>query len=36
MPASTAIGGGSSLLYDKTKEIIDYLLDEKDNDNEKN
>lgn len=35
MPASTAIGGGSSL-YDKTKEIIDYLLDEKDNDNEKN
>ena len=36
MPASTAVGGSSAIIYDKSREIINSLLNNRENDNEKN
>ena len=36
MPASTAIGGSSAIIYDKAREIINSLFNNRENDNEKN
>jgi hypothetical protein len=36
MPASTAVGGSSAIIYDKAKEIINNLFNNEEKKNEEN